>query len=57
MKRTTRLRLAALSGLVGVLALLVTAALREGRWLDWQQAQALVRVDGAPAPVMLRQIG
>lgn len=41
---------------IGVLALLVTAALREGRWLDWQQAQALVRVDGAPAPVMLRQI-
>lgn len=41
---------------LGVLALLVVAALREGFWLEWRQAQAAVLIDGAPAPVMLRQI-
>lgn len=41
---------------VGVMALLVTAALRENLWLEWRQVQAGVTIDGAPAPVMLRQV-
>ena len=45
-----------LASSVGVLALLVVAALRENVWLEWRQMQAAVSVDGAPVPVMLRQI-
>jgi mono/diheme cytochrome c family protein len=41
---------------LGVLALLVVAALREQVWLEWRQVQAAVTIDGAPAPVLLRQV-
>lgn len=41
---------------VGVFALLVVAALRENLWLEWRQVQAEVTIDGAAAPVMLRQV-
>ncbi|MCC7124589.1 MAG: c-type cytochrome [Acidobacteria bacterium] len=41
---------------VGVLVLLVVAALRENVWLEWRQVQAEVTVDGDAIPVMLRQV-
>lgn len=41
---------------VGVLALLVTAAVRENVLLEWRQVQAEVRADDAPIPVQLRQV-
>ena len=45
-----------LAASLGVLALLVVAALRENVWLEWRQVQAQVTLDGAPAPVRLRQV-
>lgn len=45
-----------LASSVGVLALLVVAALREHVWLEWREVQAGVSIDGAPAPVLLRQV-
>jgi cbb3-type cytochrome c oxidase subunit III len=41
---------------LGVLALLLVAAVQEQVLLEWRRVQASVHVDGAPAPVMLRQI-
>lgn len=41
---------------LGVLGLLVTAAVREHVLLEWRQVQAEVRLDGQPVPVHLRQV-
>ncbi|MDH4063896.1 MAG: cytochrome c, partial [Acidobacteriota bacterium] len=41
---------------LGVLALLVVAAVRENVLLEWRQVQAAVRADDAPIPVQLRQV-
>lgn len=41
---------------VGVLALLVVAALGENVWLEWRQVQGRFTIDGVPAPVRLRQV-
>ncbi|MGE3844770.1 MAG: hypothetical protein AB7I50_24660, partial [Vicinamibacterales bacterium] len=41
---------------LSVLALLLVAALRENVWLEWRRIQAGITLDGAPAPVMLRQV-
>lgn len=41
---------------VGVLGLLVTAAVRENVLLEWRRVQAEVRLDGQPVPVQLRQV-
>jgi cbb3-type cytochrome c oxidase subunit III len=45
-----------LGGSVGVFALLVVAALEEHVWSEWRQVQDKVTIDGAPAPVLLRQV-
>lgn len=41
---------------LGVLALLVTAAVQENLLLDWRRIQAQARIDGEPLPVRLRQV-
>lgn len=45
-----------LASSLGVLVLLVAAAVRENVLLEWRQVQAEVRLDGQPVPVHLRQV-